>query len=339
MKADTERMSGAKLGESVMSYLGQFSPNIKDGTKTDDRAARNKRYNTALFKFVSRKKTDADIVPVASQQTGNVSTPKISNLLSDMSKEASEDGTKRHWSQYTLGETQDWIRKATLNNPLILGGLLAIPAGFAGWGLSKWLNPTDTKDMTAEAKTYMDEMIKYSGLDQDKLTPAQRRDFARKAVSKARSNETKKHVFTGAGVGLGAWALNSLLHYDSRGTESLFKYLPKKASMLGPSPILPTEIVRDAVMYNDGLSPWTKLQTINMLQSAPEPYVTSTDIVNTAVETGASALANKPLGRIAVASAADYLLGTGIGSILGLSKPGRLGAILGIGTAINNLSN
>lgn len=333
MKQDTEKMTGRALGMSVMEYLGNFRKNKDTGKLTDRKTS--KRYDSALYKFVSKKQTDADNIPVASQQTGNPEELKVSNLLSNMTKKASDKSYKNPFTM-PIAEIQDKVRGFT-GNPAVLSALMFAPFALGGWGLSKWLNPVDKKEWGPTSSAEFRRLAKARGLDLSKMDYDQRKQLATEAVNNAQSKLNRRHLWTGLGVGLLGAALNAGLHYDGRGLESLYKYLPKKASMLGPSPELPTDMVRDAVLYNDGLDPWTKLQTINMLQSAPEPMVSSTDIVNTAVETGASALANKPLGRIAISAAADYALGYGLGSILGISRPDRLGAVFGIGTAVNNL--
>lgn len=336
MKQDTEKMAGRALGMSVMEYLGNFR---KDKQNTDTaKPDKHRRYESALYRFVSKKRTDADDIPVASQQTGEQEELKVSNLLSNMTKKAAGEGsTSKNPFTMPISDLQDKVRAFT-GNPAVLSALMFAPFALGGWGLSKWLNPVEKKEWGPEANSEFRRLLKERGLNAAKMDYEQRKELATEAVDNAQSKLNRRHLWTGLGAGLLGAALNSALHYDGRGLESLYKYLPKKASMLGPSPELPTDMVRDAVLYNDGLDPWTKLQTINMLESAPEPMVSSTDIVNTAVGTGASALANKPLGRIAISAAADYALGYGLGSVLGISRPDRLGAVFGIGTAINNLT-
>lgn len=333
MKQDTEKMTGRDLGMSVMEYLGNFRKN-KDTGKSADRKT-SKRYDSALYRFVSKKQTDADNIPVASQQTGNPEELKVSNLLSNMTKKATDKSSDSIFTM-PISQLQDKVRDFT-GNPAVLSALMFAPFALGGWGLSKWLNPVEKKEWGPEATSEFRRLAKARGLDLSRMDYDQRKELATEAVDNAQSKLNRRHLWTGLGAGLLGAALNSSLHYDGRGLESLYKYLPKKASMLGPYPELPTDVVRDAVMRDPGLDQLTKLQTMNMLRSAPEPMVSSTDIVNTAVETGASALANKPLGRIAVSAAADYALGYGLGSILGISRPDRLGAVFGIGTAVNNL--
>lgn len=213
----------------------------------------------------------------------------------------------------SLGGWQDKFRKYT-GSPLVASALLGLGVGGTQYLLAnrigEWMgdNPVGRDPKTGEP-IY--------------VTPEDRKRNA---------------ILWGAGAAL----LNSALHFHPGEWSSLYKYSPKSnmrktSSMLGPVDYVPLGMAQQAIMQDTRMTNMMKSNALNMLGSIsnnPNTMISSTDMVGAAIQTGASANAGAPLGRMAAAATADYFTGLGIGKLLGMNNPQSLATAAGVGSGI-----
>lgn len=234
-------------------------------------------------------------------------------FTSVMPKKSSEDnrGILARIGSIKLSDVDDTIRDFT-GSPLVRAGAL----GLLGAGAMYALYPQfDEPDPTYSQL--------YGG---DKAF-----DTRRKWVS----------GLTGAGImALGAYASS---HPDL--VSSWYKYMPKRdavkpkgipkiSSMFGPVNTVPLGFAQHAVMSSPTMTPENKYKAMNMLNAIPggaHTPVTSTDIVSTAVSTGASA-GGYPIGRSTVGAVADALITYAGAKAFGAKDPSGIATKVGLGS-------
>lgn len=197
-----------------------------------------------------------------------------------------------------LGHIDDAVRAVT-GSPLVLAGALGL-AGAGGMYLAyPKIDPPDP--------TYS----QYYGGDKD--------------------NEKRRRIVSAlTGIGLTSIALAAAHHPEIK--SSIFKYLPKKASMLGPVDFVPMGFAQQAVVDSPKMTLDNKYRALQMLSAipgSPNTMINSTDIVSTAVNTGASSN-GYPLGRATVGAIADSILTYAGAKAFGAENPGRLAAGVGL---------
>lgn len=237
--------------------------------------------------------------------------PKSASVKSTV-KDAGE-GLLSRIGKIKLSDIDDTIKDLT-GSPLVRAGALGILGSGAIYAAYPWLDKPDPiySEMYGGDKAY----------------------------------ETRRKWITAlTGIGLTGLGIYSSIHPNIK--DSWYRYIPKKqgeytpfsnirkgASMLGPADFVPLGFAQKAVMDSPSMSLDNKfraMQMLNAIPGGPGTPVTSTDIVSTAVNTGASAN-GYPLGRATVGAVADSLLTYAGAKAFGADNPGGLAAKVGLGS-------
>ena len=156
--------------------------------------------------------------------------------------------------------------------------------------------------------------------------------------------DTRRKWVSGlTGLGLTALGVYASSHPDI--ASSWYRYTPKKdatpkagitkiSSMFGPAATVPLGFAQHAVMASPTMTAENKYKAMNMLNAIPggaKTPITSTDIVSTAVATGASA-GGYPIGRSTVGAVADALIAYTGAKAFGAKDPSGLATKVGLGS-------
>ena len=313
------RPTGGELGTTAMRYLYLESPKgADDKKKLNERGGKRRPEESTKFSSQSplfrwAKPLDS-AKPAFPSQTSEGDNGRVKLL----NKFAS-----RNILTMPIREIDDNIRKYT-GSPLVVDGLVGALTGAGYWAFDRYINPPSTKKLQAKAEKLYNE-------DGGK----QPFEYYLQEANKA---DSKRRLLYSALAGLGGAGAAAAVQYNPAYKDSWKKFVPKDgvsktASMFGPPTYMSANAVRGAVMSNPSIPQSTKNEIINMLAPLPNGPVTSTDIINASIRSGAAARAGKPLGRIAVAAAADAATAYAAGSAFGVGSPGRLAALAGIGSA------
>lgn len=221
--------------------------------------------------------------------------------------------------QENVRRYRDFVKYVPVDSALTGLGL----AG-ATYALGNFFNPVDDESIREDVA----KIIRERKLPVTTKTVA---EVKKEAIKKAKR---RKLLFAGA-VGLGGAALNSWYHYIPGRPQTLYKWssaMAKRASMLDPSSFMDINDVKASVM-DSSMTDGNKFLAMNMLDSINKPMVSSNDIIGAAINTGVSAMGS-PIGRYTVSAATNAALGYGAGSLLGISRPDRLAATMGIGSFV-----
>lgn len=236
--------------------------------------------------------------------------PKKSSAKAKASEKA--EGLMAGIGNISLGKIDDTIRKYT-GSPLVRAGALGLLGAGAIYAAYPWLDEPDPVYSTM-----------YGG---DKAY-----------------NTRRNWVTALTGIGLASLGIYASKHPNIK--SSWYKYLPKKneriplkdiqktASMLGPADFVPLGFAQKAVMESPTMSLDNKYRAVQMLNAIPGGYntpVTATDIVSSAINTGASS-AGYPVGRATVGAVADALMTYAGAKAFGSDNPGGLAAKVGLGS-------
>lgn len=221
--------------------------------------------------------------------------------------------------QENVRRYRDFVKYVPVDSALTGLGL----AG-ATYALGNFFNPVDDESIREDVA----KIIRERKLPVTAQTVAA---VKKEALKKAKR---RKLLFAGA-VGLGGAALNSWYHYIPGRPQTLYKWssaLDKRASMLDPNSFMDINEVKASVM-DSSMTDGNKFLAMNMLDSINKPMVSSNDIIGAAINTGVSAVGS-PIGRYTVSAATNAALGYGAGKLLGISRPDRLAATMGIGSFV-----
>jgi hypothetical protein len=247
-------------------------------------------------------------------------------LLNKFSSEGSDSAESKSFMHTPISEHILNYRKA-VKSPLVDSALAGLGLAGLSYGLGQYFNPIDDDTILAGAAKILKDTK--APITQQTINAAKKA-----AMSKARRN---KLLFAGA-VGLLGAAANSWYHYVPGRPETLYKWantgMRKRAGMLDPNSFMDINEVKASVM-DSPMTDGNKFLAMNMLDSINKPMVSSNDIIGAAVNTGVSALGS-PIGRYTVAAATNAAIGYGAGSLMGISRPDRLAATMGIGSFVMN---
>lgn len=331
----------AQLGRDVMKYLGDFSAKSKRKRKvTTELKSSPLKNNSALFAWHERG-TEADSAPAP--KTSKISEPRlrVSNLLSKMSSNDNKDpdyitdsvGAKRPVNKPLAEGIRSW--QNTFKSPIFASLTLgAIPAA-AFWGIHKFVNPDEEG---TEGQTIEIAAGKLIEEDEKAGVPLKDRQYY---IDRAIENQRKDRWKTTLAIGLGSAALAHLWNVNPSDWSQLYKYpkvrgVNKTASMLGPVNAVDYNTLQSLIAFNPDMAPTIKQSALNALSYDPKPIMTSTNIVNNAIYSGESAKTGLPIGRIITSAAVDGLAGYGLGKLLGVGSPKRVGLLSAIGSALHN---
>lgn len=296
------------LAQQVLEYLGTQAPG-KDAQATTERTKINdtrKLYDWRL------KDTPSDHVPVSTANRDGAPRLRVSPLLS---KNAS----------MTLSQFREkW--ENFFKTPVAASAAVGLVPAAGYWILDKFLNPDDA-DANENIKDTAQELLN----EDDK--PKDDKYYYNKAIDKNKSRRWRN---------AGLWWLGSALllnagRINPNNWSRLWSYnLTKSASMLGPQMLVGRDQIGAAVALDDRMSNELKASAFNVLNYNPQPTYSSTDIVNNAIYSGESARTGLPMGRLISSAVVDAAAGYGLGKLLGIGSPKRLGALFGIGSGLIN---
>lgn len=338
----------AKLGRAVMSYLGQFYAGSKQ-KKVTHQPENTLTGNPQLYDWKLRG-SESDNTPAPKTSTTVEPKLRISPLLSKQadSKRPSGEGVDFDYDDKGYRVPVDTPISKTVSNwnksmgspilsSLALGSLPAI----AFWAGHKFLNPdmegTEGQNIEIAAGKLIEE-------DERAGKPLQSREYY---VAKAIENQKRRRDRLALAVGLGSSILMHLPHINPKDWSQLWRYpktiheqpkpqLNKQSSMLGPNNAMSFNALKSAIAFNPNLAPSIKESALNVLNFNPTPRMTSTNIISNAIYSGESAKTGLPMGRIITSAAVDGFAGYGLGKLLGVGSPKRLGMLTGIGSALYN---
>lgn len=318
-KDKNSKLAGRELGTTAMRYLYLESPKGKDDKKAlKDKNRKHKVSDSSkfssgspLFRWAAPLESAKPSFPTQTSE-GERSPVKLLNKFAS-----------RNIFTMPIRELDDNIRKYT-KSPLVIDGITGALTGAGYWAFDRFVNPPNTAKLQNKAR----ELYEKDG-------GAQPFEYY---MDQANKNDSRRRLMYSAAVGaLGAGAMGAL-QYNPAYKDSWKRFVPKEgvaktASMFGPPTYMSANAVRNAVMSNPSIPMSTKNEIMTMLSTLPNGPVTSTDIINASMRSGAAARSGKPLGRIAVAAAADAATAYAAGSAFGVGSPGRLAALTGIGSA------
>jgi hypothetical protein len=312
--------TGRELGTTVMRYLYLESPKgVEDKERLKKRKQAGKHRESPKFSsdspfFRWARPLDSARPAFPSQTSEGQEHP--TRLLNKFA-------TGDNILTMPISEIDNRIRKYT-KSPLVIDGIAGALTGAGYWAFDRFVNPPNTPKLQRKAeKLYVED--------------GGRLPFEH-YLELANEKDKKRRLLYSAAVGLGGAGLAATLQYNPAYKDSWRKFVPKygvtkTASMFGPPSHVSVNAVRGAIMANPSLPQSTKNEIMGMLAGLPNRPLTSTDIINAAVRSGASARSGKPLGRIAVAAVADAATAYAAGNAFGVGSPGRLAALAGIGSA------
>lgn len=308
-----EKLKGNALGTTAMRYLYLESPKGKEDKrklKKEDKASSALSSTSPLFRWA------------APLESSKQSFPSQTSEGSDKVKLLNKFASKNIFNM-PISELDDNIRKYT-KSPLVVDGIAGALTGAGYWAFDRFINPPNTKKL------------------QDKAVAMYEKDGGSKPieyyVDKANKADSRRRLLYSLAAGTAGAGLAASLQYNPAYPDSWRKFVPKYgvrkyASMFGPPTHMSANAIRNAVMANPSIPQQTKSEIMDMLRTLPNGPLTSTDVINASIRTGAAARAGKPLGRIAVAAVADAATAYAAGRALGVGSPGRLATIAGIGSA------
>lgn len=210
-----------------------------------------------------------------------------------------------------------------VKSPLLDSALWGSLATGATYLAGQYFNPITEEDVLQETA----DIIKKNKLP---LTT----ETVKKAKAQAKSNLNRSKWLTAGAIGLGVAGINSAYHYTPGKLESLYKWssenIRKQASIDPLATSMDINHVKAAVM-DSSMTDGNKFLAMSMLDTIPKSSVNSDDIIGAAINTGVSAVGS-PIGQYTVAAAMDAATGYVGGSLLGLSRPDRVAAAMGIGS-------
>lgn len=342
--------TNAKLGREVMTYLGQIhaeSKKKKATHKPDNTLTGNGR----LYDWKLRG-SESDDTPAPKTSTIDEPQLRVSPLLS---KQAGSDDRSSAVEGVDFNYDDEGYRvpvetplsKTTYNWNKAMGSPIlsslafgALPAALY-WAGHKFLNPdaegTEGQNIEIAAGKLIEE-------DEKAGRPLQTREYY---IEKAIENQKKSRIRQALGIGLASSVLFHLPHINPSDWSQLWRYpktihdqggapLKKQSSMLGPTNAMSFNALKSAIAFNPNLTPSIKESALNALNFNPAPVMTSTNIINNAIYSGESAKTGLPIGRIITSAAVDGFAGYGLGKLLGVGSPKRLGLLTGIGSALYN---
>lgn len=310
VKQDNQR------GADVMSYLyDEFKANNPELTEDQYRDPDGKSYTPGTADQV-------EFVPHAQQsEDDNGHKLRLLNKFSSADTDAKKPFMHTPISEH-IGNYKSLVGSPLVDSALKGAGIFAL-----SYGLDKFFNPIDNNEILKDAATILKET---GGPVTNETIVAAKKEALRRA-------KRRKLLIAGA-IGLGGSVLNSAYHYVPGRPETLYKWagegFRKNANIWDHGPYMDMNDVRTSVM-NSPMTDTNKFLAMNMLDTINKPMVSSGDIMNAAVGTGASAFGS-PIGRYTVAAATNAALGYGAGKLLGISRPDRLAATMGIGSFLLN---
>jgi hypothetical protein len=307
VKQDNQR------GAEVMSYLyDEFSKEHPEQTPE----LRNPDGGADIPSLEDR----VEFLPMAAQ-----SEDDNGHKLRLLNKFSSEPENKS-FMQTPISEHILNYRKA-VKSPLVDSLITGLGLAGISYGLGRFFNPI-TEETVLEGA---------AGILKDKNIPVTAQTLAATKKLARRRAERNKWLFTGA-VGLLGATANSWYHYVPGRPETLYKWantgMRKRAGMLDPNSFMDINEVKASVI-DSPMTDGNKFLAMNMLNTIDKPMVSSNDIIGAAINTGVSAIGS-PIGRYTVAAATNAALGYGAGKLMGISRPDRLAATLGIGSFVMN---
>lgn len=333
----------AMLSNAVMSYLGEYRKSggkLPKDTPEDDKTQREDR---ELFTW-KRKGSESDAPVVSKVSTTPEPKLRVSNLLS---KAAAEDKDIKEGEEYIT--TADGYRNPPAKplretvrgwqdfwkTPIASSAALGLLPALAYYGFSKFTSPDDPEDVNI--KTIANELVK-----EDMSNGIQLKD-AQYYMDKALAKHKRTRLMRALGIWGGSAALLHAQHINPSDWSQLYKYpriqrkgVNHEASMLGVEPYKTADELRESILFDPRMSPEMKYNALGVIDYAPGPFMTSTDIVNNAVASGISGRTGLPMGRIISSAAVDAGVGYGLGKLMGASKPGRVAGLFGVGSALIN---
>lgn len=326
---DTGSDIRSKLSASVMSYLGDF---LRSGGKVEHpEDSASTRKDDQLFVWRKRE-TESDSPAVASTSTTPMPKLRVSNLLSkqagddytvdDNGYKVPDDSTSLKDS---IGKWQDFW-KTPIASSLAFG---ALPAAIF-FAASKFTSPDDTNDPAIREIA--------NGIAQEDINkgivPQSADHYLQAAIKRHRRNRWLRALAIG-GI---ASAVAHSVHINPKDWSLLYKYpkIKKTASMLGTDLTKSLQDIKASIALDPFMTPQMKYDAMNVLDFAPKPVMSSTDIVNNAIYSGISGRTGLPMGRIITSAAADAAVGYGLGKLVGAHRPARMAGIFGVGSALLN---
>ena len=340
-----------ELGNLVMAYLQDHRPEspIDKESETVSEASKIKRQADEKYRPVvwHHKGSFSDKPGVAKISDMHEPPLRVSNLISKLASSVELGPYKPlYLRDFVKGIHNFW------GSPIIESAALASIPAAAVWGIHKFTHPDKRNGQYTEAvakhaaKLKKKDIVAAAPLKTDE-------EYLDEAVKERSASRLKLALGTGLA---GALALHSL-NINPKDWSQLYKYkevpdfsdwaksvtgmtdgVRKEGSMFGAPNALSNSFIQDAVANSINFDPFSRQQALDMLRSYDRPFMTPTDVVNQAVYTGASARAGLPLGRMAVAAAADAAAGYGAAKLFGAEAPGRWAALMGVGSFLNNLA-
>jgi hypothetical protein len=301
-----------------------------------------------------RKESESD-APVA-PKTSTMIEPKlrVSNLLSKAAAEDddSADSTTVEGEDYvtdpegyrnpTKRSLKDSMRswqnfwKSPIMPSLAFGTIPAV--GY--YAFSKFSSPDDPEDQ--EIRKLADDLVKQ---DIEAGVPLKDADHY---INAAINKQQRQRLARALAIGVGSATLAHTPNINPSDWSMLYKYRPvpeddkntgvkHTASMFGlQDPYRTADELRTAIIFNDKMTPEMKADAIRVIDYAPKPLMSSTDVVNNAIHSGISGVSGLPMGRIISSAAVDGAIGYGLGNILGANRPGRVAGLFAAGSALAN---
>lgn len=337
----------AQLSNAVMQYLGEYRRRKgmapEDDVRTD--------HTDELFTW-KRKDSESD-KPVAAKQGTNVEPKlRVSNLLSKAAAEDASDSAVegkdfktdvngyRNPARRSMRESvRSWQNfwKTPIAPSFVIGTIPAV--GY--YTFSKFTSPDDKE--SPEVRRIANELVAQDMANGVKLHDADH--YLTLAVKKQRQMRWARAV----AIALGSAAVAHIPNVNTSDWSSLYKYpeIPKEdkqpvgvrhnASMLGGhDPYKTADELRASILFDTRMSPEMKANALGVIDFAPKPYMSSTDVVKNAMSSGISARTGLPMGRIISSAAADAAVGYGLGALFGAGNPGRVAGLFGAGSALVN---
>lgn len=311
----------SQLSSAVMSYLADFRKN--KGVSQRVQPTDNTDETSPLVNW-TKKESDSD-APVVSKTSANVEPElRVSNLIS---KKANLKESVRNWQNF-------W--KSPIVPSVVLGSIPAL----AYYGFSKFTSPDDVNSSAVRASA--GRLLRE---DKDAGAEIQSADHY---LNRALDLHKARRRNTTLGIAALSAAILHLPNVNPSNWSQLYKYpavvdgdkkpsgVRHEASMLGPDLYRTADELRTSIMFDNRLTPEMKRSALGVIDFDPSNHMTSTDVVNNAINSGLSARTGLPLGRIISSAAVDSALGYGIGSLVGADRPGRVAGLFGIGSALIN---
>lgn len=314
-----------KLGADTMHYL--YNAYNKYRKKDKDEQTDQGDYTGHLNRVTDPVRWSSTRITNPISESSSASPLRLLNKFAaddkDYGSSKPEDNFFRRPISENVRRYRDFVKSPIIDS-LIAGGLV----GGLSYGASKFFNP-DTDEVVAETAR---EMVRADKKNKSPLkTSAQ-------YIQAAKDKLRRDRLITAGIVALGSAGVNSWFHSIPNHPKTWYKWshrggLNKKSSMLDGSLNMDINEVKAAVL-DSPMTDGNKFMSMSMLNTINQPTVNSNDIIGAAIGTGASALAGAPIGRYTVAAVADAALGYGVGKLMGISAPGRLAAVTGIGSFI-----